>query len=183
MLCYFLPNVITCLSSVSALLSVYFAYRWHTRAFAYFLLLSGILDALDGPLARLLNARSRFGNIYDSMSDLLAFGVAPAGCFLLLKLIHPVIALFYILAIQFRLTRYSSMSEDAASETFFHGMSSPDCVYAATLVGLLPYSNFNWGFALASLLAIYPGKLVPKGYRVIKTLIAVVALFLFLRQG
>ena len=178
-----IPNTFTFLSSVSALIAIYVAYIDKSRYFAIFLLISGVMDMLDGPIARHLDAKSRFGNIYDSMADLLAFGVGPAMGMFFLGLLHPLVALFYILAIQFRLTRYSAMPDEESDDKFFQGVSSPDCVYLAILLGLIPYSNYHIGFLVMGLLAVYPGKLFPKGYRIVKLMIAIVTIFLFWYQG
>jgi CDP-diacylglycerol--serine O-phosphatidyltransferase len=174
------PNVITGLASVSALGALYVAWHWQSRAAALCLLAAGIFDALDGPVARWLNAQSRFGNIYDSMSDFLAFGIAPGLALVFLDLLHPVIAGLYILAIQFRLTRYSAMPPEAESGAFFQGVSSPDAVYLGILIGAIPPLNVNWGFGLISLLVVYPGKLMPKGYRLVKLLVAAGTMLLFM---
>jgi phosphatidylserine synthase len=158
------------------------AYTTHRREAVYFLLLCGLLDSLDGPIARKLDAQSRFGNIYDSMSDLMAFGVAPAATLWILGYLHPIPAAFYILCIQFRLTRFSAMPEGDTPEKFFQGISSPDAAYLGTLFGLIPFSNFNLGFTLAALLAVYPGKLMPKNGKVIKFFVAIATLVYFVKK-
>lgn len=74
----FAPNAVTALALCVGLSSVRFAYfeNWVLAAGA--IVLAGILDGLDGRVARLLNAESRFGAELDSLSDVIAFGVAPA---------------------------------------------------------------------------------------------------------
>ena len=83
---FILPNAFT---SMNFLLGV-FAICWVTGAFssftssdpirtgAYFIILSVLLDKLDGFAARLVNASSEFGAQFDSLADLIAFGLAPA---------------------------------------------------------------------------------------------------------
>lgn len=164
------PNIITGFASLSALGALYIAYIYHSRYCAYLFLLSGICDAVDGPIARRLNAQTRFGTIFDSMSDFLAFGVAPALAGVFLDLLHPVIAAIYLLAIQVRLTRFTALPEEERKARFFRGLSAPDCVYMGLLFGLLFNSNYNWGFGVVSVLAIYPGYLWPKGLRILKLL-------------
>jgi CDP-diacylglycerol--serine O-phosphatidyltransferase len=173
------PNLLTLCTSLCALAAMYVAYEWRVRTFALLLFFSGIFDALDGPVARRLNAKSRFGNVYDSMSDLLAFGVAPAVCLVLLDLCHPIVAGVYLLAIQFRLTRFSAMPDDGPPQRFFQGVCAPDASYLGLLLGMLPYSNFDIGFAAVSVLAVYPGKLWPKGYRAARALLALAVVILF----
>lgn len=72
------PNLLTALALCSGLASVHFALseRWE-RALAA-IVLAGIFDVLDGAAARLLRSTSRFGAVLDSLSDFLAFGIAPA---------------------------------------------------------------------------------------------------------
>ena len=83
---FILPNAFT---SMNFLLGV-FAICWSTGAFStftnadpirmgsYFIVLCVLLDKLDGFAARLVNASSEFGAQFDSLADLIAFGVAPA---------------------------------------------------------------------------------------------------------
>ena len=72
------PNAITALALCSGLFAIRFgiAHEWENAAKA--IILSAILDGLDGRIARLLNGQSRFGAELDSLSDVTAFGVAPA---------------------------------------------------------------------------------------------------------
>lgn len=73
-----LPNAVTAAALCSGLTGIRFAIdaQW---AFAIGLVvLAGVLDGIDGRIARLLNAQSRFGAELDSLADSLSFGVAPA---------------------------------------------------------------------------------------------------------
>lgn len=73
-----LPNAITAAALCSGLTSILFATagQWEKSVFA--MILAGILDAMDGRVARLLKAQSRFGAELDSLSDSASFGIAPA---------------------------------------------------------------------------------------------------------
>ena len=73
-----LPNAITAAALCSGLTAIRFAIdeNWSFAVLAIFL--AGILDGLDGRIARLLNAQSRFGAELDSLADALSFGMAPA---------------------------------------------------------------------------------------------------------
>jgi len=73
-----LPNAITAAALCSGLTAVRFAIdeNWAFAVFAIFV--AGLLDGLDGRIARLLNAQSRFGAELDSLADALSFGMAPA---------------------------------------------------------------------------------------------------------
>lgn len=73
-----LPNIATVLALCTGLSAVRFALleRWDWCVFA--ILIAGILDAVDGRLARFLGSTSRFGAELDSFSDFISFGVSPA---------------------------------------------------------------------------------------------------------
>jgi len=75
---YVLPNLFTTASLFSGLCSIIFASQGEYVTACYLVLLSAILDALDGPVARWTRTASSFGLQYDSLADLIAFGVAPA---------------------------------------------------------------------------------------------------------
>ena len=75
---YLLPNLFTTGSLFAAFYSIIATSqgRWETAAMA--VILSAVLDGLDGKVARLTNSTSKFGVEYDSLADVVAFGVAPA---------------------------------------------------------------------------------------------------------
>jgi CDP-diacylglycerol--serine O-phosphatidyltransferase len=72
------PNAVTALALCSGLFGIRFGIggEWDKAVGA--VVLAAILDGLDGRIARLLNGQSRFGAELDSLSDVTAFGVAPA---------------------------------------------------------------------------------------------------------
>lgn len=73
-----LPNAITAAALCSGLTGIRFAIEgdWERTVFA--IILAGVLDGIDGRIARLLKAQSRFGAELDSLADSLSFGMAPA---------------------------------------------------------------------------------------------------------
>ncbi len=73
-----IPNAITAAALCSGLTGIRFAIEgdWEKTLFA--ILLAGLLDGIDGRIARLLKAQSRFGAELDSLADSLSFGMAPA---------------------------------------------------------------------------------------------------------
>ncbi|WP_442896886.1 CDP-diacylglycerol--serine O-phosphatidyltransferase [Erythrobacter sp.] len=73
-----LPNAITAAALCSGLTGIRFAIDENWRFAILAIVLAGILDGLDGRIARLLNAQSRFGAELDSLADSLSFGMAPA---------------------------------------------------------------------------------------------------------
>ena len=75
---YILPNVITAASMMCGLLAIFNVLQGDYETACYQILVAGVLDFLDGKVARLTNTSSSFGMHFDSLSDLVAFGVAPA---------------------------------------------------------------------------------------------------------
>lgn len=72
------PNAVTAMALCTGLSGVWFALeqRWDAALLA--IVVAGILDAMDGRIARLLKGESRFGAELDSLSDVIAFGATPA---------------------------------------------------------------------------------------------------------
>lgn len=113
---------------------------------AAFIAISGFLDFLDGKLARLLKSESNFGLSYDSLSDLVSFGVAPGVLVYVWVLIGTgklglMAVLFYIVCAALRLARFNTQSKTV--ERFgFIGLPSP---MAAGLMfsPLLLFSEFR----------------------------------------
>lgn len=75
---YSIPNSFTALSLLLGVASIITTQLGDLRLAAWIIVWCGLLDALDGLSARLLNATSSFGAEFDSMADLVSFGVAPA---------------------------------------------------------------------------------------------------------
>ena len=73
-----LPNILTMLGLCAGLTAMRFALEGRFGMAATAIVLAGAIDGLDGRLARLLKVTSRFGAEFDSLSDFLCFGVAPA---------------------------------------------------------------------------------------------------------
>lgn len=73
-----LPNAITAAALCSGLTGIRFATEGVWSYAILLVVLAGVLDGMDGRIARLLNAQSRFGAELDSLADSLSFGVAPA---------------------------------------------------------------------------------------------------------
>lgn len=74
----FLPNFITTMSLFCGFYSIMFSLKANFYMAAVFILISAFIDGIDGRVARMTNSTSEFGKEYDSLSDLVAFGVAPA---------------------------------------------------------------------------------------------------------
>jgi len=72
------PNAITAAALCSGLTGIRFAISGMWREAIFAVILAGVLDVMDGRIARLLKAQSRFGAELDSLADSLSFGTAPA---------------------------------------------------------------------------------------------------------
>ncbi len=75
---YVLPNLFTSASLFSGFFAIIAAIHGRHETAAVAILISCVFDALDGKIARFTHSTSHFGTEYDSLSDLVAFGVAPA---------------------------------------------------------------------------------------------------------
>jgi CDP-diacylglycerol--serine O-phosphatidyltransferase len=73
-----LPNAVTAAALCSGLTGIRFAIDAQWTYAIGLVVLAGVLDGIDGRIARLLNAQSRFGAELDSLADSISFGVAPA---------------------------------------------------------------------------------------------------------
>lgn len=137
-----LPNALTVLALCSGLSGVQFMLSGNAMAAVGAIALAAVFDALDGRVARLLDATSRMGAELDSLSDCVSFGVSPALILFLWSLheirIGWVVALVLAVSAALRLARFNTLSDDDeappfASE-FFVGVPSP----AGALVALTP---------------------------------------------
>src|SRR6202000_2566818 len=72
------PNALTLLALCAGMTAIRFALDNNFQGAAYAIIVAGVLDGLDGRVARLLKATSHFGAELDSLSDFISFGVAPA---------------------------------------------------------------------------------------------------------
>ncbi|MEP6993888.1 MAG: CDP-diacylglycerol--serine O-phosphatidyltransferase [Acidobacteriota bacterium] len=75
---FILPTLFTVGNLFCGYLSVWCSIRGTFEVAALLIIAAGVLDALDGRIARLTHSTSAFGEQYDSMADLVSFGVAPA---------------------------------------------------------------------------------------------------------
>lgn len=175
---YAIPNIVTCVSLLAGLLSISSAIAGDARGAAWFILLSVLLDKLDGTAARLLRGSSKFGLQMDSLADLIVFGVAPAvlvlttfaGSRTLVPVTWPALreltyvgAFWFVIAAALRLAKFNVVSE-AYGRDYFFGIPttlSGAFVGCAFLVGYkypalrsylqaLPLSMFILGFLMVS---------------------------------
>lgn len=135
----FLPNLVTFASLLCGLLSIMWAATGLYEQAAVVLLLSFLFDGLDGRLARLTNSQSEIGGQLDSLSDLVAFGAAPALLLYFWKIsdlgwIGAVAVFFYTACGAYRLARFNVQSIGVCSR-HFTGLPIPGA--ALTLLTLV----------------------------------------------
>jgi CDP-diacylglycerol--serine O-phosphatidyltransferase len=75
---YFLPNLFTTANLAAGFLSLIASLNGEFEKAVYAVFVGAVFDSLDGRIARLAHAESQFGEQYDSLSDLVSFGLAPA---------------------------------------------------------------------------------------------------------
>jgi CDP-diacylglycerol--serine O-phosphatidyltransferase len=170
---YLLPNLFTTACLFSGFYAILTAMKGGFEAAAIAVFIAMIMDGLDGRVARLTNTQSEFGAEYDSLSDMVAFGLAPALVTYLWALqglgrIGWLAAFIYAACTALRLARFNTQI-GIADKRYFQGLPSPAaaailasgiwlavdngvegtdvawiaCVLTAT-VGLLMVSNFRF---------------------------------------
>ena len=127
---FLVPNFFTALSLVSGLFALQFTFEEKFVTAAWLIMLSILCDGLDGKLARWLNAYSKFGATFDTLSDFVAFGVVPA--FLAYKSYlfkfgfwGITVSFFYIFAGGYRLVRFTLKNTNTNKKHPFIGLPIP----------------------------------------------------------
>ena len=111
-----LPNLVTVLAICAGLSGIRFGFEGRFEPAVVMVLLAAFLDGIDGRLARMLKATSKFGAQMDSLADIVNFGVAPAlvlYAFLLDRAGSPgwIAALLFAIACGLRLARFNVLDE------------------------------------------------------------------------
>ncbi len=129
------PNIITLTGLCAGLTATRFALDGKWEIACILIIFAGVLDGMDGRVARLLRVTSKFGAQLDSLADFASFGVAPAlvlYLWILNKIEIPrigwAVVLFYIICMVFRLARFNTHIEDEKkknTEIFFTGVAAP----------------------------------------------------------
>ncbi len=107
------PNAVTAMALCTGLSGVWFAMQQKWDAALIAVVVAGVLDALDGRIARLLKGESRFGAELDSLSDVIAFGATPSLIMYMWALQDMprfgwTICLFFVLCQALRLARFNA---------------------------------------------------------------------------
>lgn len=146
-LIFVLPNLFTTANLFAGFYSILSGIKgnWNNAALA--IVIAGFLDGLDGRIARMTKTQTAFGEQYDSMSDLMSFGVAPS-----LLMYHWALAPYgrlgwfasfmYLTCAALRLARFNVLKQ-TTEKRYFQGCPSP--VAAGTVASaVLFYREFNF---------------------------------------
>ena len=136
-----LPNAVTLIGVCIGLTSIKFAIDGKFTIAVIAILFAGLMDALDGRIARLIKGTSKMGKELDSLGDVISFGVAPALIMYFWNLQYLdklgwFVCLTYVVCVALRLARFNVNSEEEPSwrDNFFEGMPSP----AGGIIVLMP---------------------------------------------
>jgi CDP-diacylglycerol--serine O-phosphatidyltransferase len=141
---YLLPNMVTTAGLFSGFYSIVAAMNGRFEAAAIAIFIAMVMDGLDGRVARLTNTQSDFGVQYDSLSDMVCFGLAPALVVYEWSLRYMVsvgwaklgwlAAFIYAASAALRLARFNAQVA-TAEKNYFRGLPSPSA--AGVLAGLV----------------------------------------------
>jgi len=143
---YLLPNLVTTAALFSGFYAILAGMNGQFEKAAVAVFVAMILDGLDGRVARWTNTQSEFGEQYDSLSDLVSFGLAPALIMYQWALVHMrdvsvawgklgwMAAFIYVACAALRLARFNVQIEEV-DKRFFVGLPSP--ASAGIMVGLV----------------------------------------------
>ena len=136
-----LPNAITLIGVCIGLTSIKFALDGKFSLAVVAILFAGLMDALDGRIARLIKGTSKMGKELDSLGDVISFGVAPAFIMYFWNLQYLdklgwFVCLMYVVCVALRLARFNVNSEEEPSwkDNFFEGVPAP----AGGIIVLMP---------------------------------------------
>ena len=127
-----LPNILTLIGVCIGLTSIKFAFDGKFELSIIAVIVAGIIDGLDGRIARLIKGTSKVGKELDSLTDVISFGVAPAFIMFFWSMseigrLGWLISLIYVVCVALRLARFNVNSEVEPSwrDNFFEGIPSP----------------------------------------------------------
>jgi len=157
-----IPNILTLLALCAGMTAIRLAVGENYKGAVIAIIVAGILDGVDGRIARLLKGTSEFGAELDSLSDFVSFGVAP-GLLVYVWTVHSllslgwVIALLYAVCCALRLARFNTQigaELPPYAYNFFTGVPAPAAAGLAILPMLAQF-EFGWdGFRTPWLSAI-----------------------------
>lgn len=144
---YLLPNILTTAALFAGFYAIVQAMDGRFESSAVAIFIAMILDGLDGRVARMTRTQSAFGAEYDSLSDMVSFGAAPALVIYEWALrdlgkLGWIAAFIYCAGAALRLARFNT-NQDVVDKRYFQGMPSPA---AAALIAGLVWVFLELGF-------------------------------------
>lgn len=138
---FFLPNTFTALNMACGFFSIILGWKGDFFSASLILVLGAAFDSVDGRVARMTGTQSAFGEQFDSISDVVSFGVAPAFLvynkfFQDMGRIGLVTSFIFLLCGALRLARFNA-NIDKVSSDFFQGLPIPSGALSMIGVTLL----------------------------------------------
>ena len=145
---FLLPSIITTFALFAGFYSIIASVNGDFTLAAISIMVAMLWDTLDGRVARLTNTQSAFGAEYDSLSDLVSFGVAPALLVYEWSLsdlgrIGWLAAFIYLVCAALRLARFNTQV-GAADKRYFQGLPSPAAAGVIASMIWLKFWNFEY---------------------------------------
>ena len=169
---YLLPNLLTLGALFAGFYAVIAGMSGNFNEAGWAIFIAAILDGLDGRIARLTNTESAFGAQFDSLSDMVSFGMAPAlitfsWAFAPLGQVGWAASFIYVSCAALRLARFN-VQLGTVDKRFFLGLQSP---VAAGLVTSIPWVGYHYGLEvtplisyLTAILTVFAGLLMISNY-------------------
>jgi len=170
---YLLPNLLTTGALFAGFYAVVQAMNGRFEHAAVAILIAMVLDGLDGRVARMTRTQSAFGAEYDSLSDMVSFGVAPALVIYVFALqglgkFGWIAAFVYCAGAALRLARFNTQLDTVTDKRFFQGLPSPA---AAALIAGFVWVMVEYDVAgqdvrwLAAAIALFGGLTMVSNFR------------------
>lgn len=169
---YLLPNLFTAAGLFAGFYAIVAALKGQFELAAYAIFVAMIMDMLDGRVARLTNTQTLFGTEFDSLADIVSFGVAPALVLYSWALMHLgklgwLAAFFYTAMGALRLARFNTQVS-SADKRYFQGLPIPAA--AGVIASIVWVFNdgpvHRWfGLFLVLLVAVATGLLMVSNIR------------------
>jgi CDP-diacylglycerol--serine O-phosphatidyltransferase len=138
-LAFFLPNTFTALNMACGFIAIMLAMQSEFYKACLMIVLGAIFDSVDGRVARMTGTQSAFGEQFDSMSDLISFGISPALIYYYKFLygtgrLGMIVTFLFVLCGALRLARFNANIEKVSSN-YFQGLPIPGA--ATAIVGYI----------------------------------------------
>ena len=139
---YLLPNIITTIALFSGFSAIIAAISKEFTVAIYAIFIAMVIDSLDGRVARLTGTETTFGKEFDSISDMVSFGVAPAIIMYIwgyqgFGKLGWAMSFVYVASVALRLAKFNSSVQ---SKDYFEGLPCP--IAAATLMGFVWFNEY-----------------------------------------